>query len=69
MLKGEERAVIESSINKLESIDKEIFRLRYIDEKSIEEISSIIGVTSNVIYTRISRGKKKLKRYMEGYYE
>lgn len=69
MLSNEEKDFIKKSINSLESIDRDIFTLRFIEDLSIEEISEKLNIDKGTLYTRISRGKKKLKKLMEGYYE
>lgn len=46
---------------KLKEPDKTIFNLRYIEEKSIKEISEITGISITNITTRISRFRNKLK--------
>ncbi len=69
MLSNEEKDLLKKSINSLENIDREIFTLRFIEDFSIEEISRKLNIDKGTLYTRISRGKKKLKKLMEGYYE
>lgn len=69
ILDKEEKLNLEKVINKLDDIDKEIFTMRFIKDKSISEISKELNISSNVIYTRISRGKNKLRKLMEVYYE
>lgn len=69
MLSNEEKDFLKKSINSLESIDRDIFTLRFIEDLSIEEISEKLNIDKGTLYTRISRGKKKLKKLMEGYYE
>ena len=41
--------------------DRELFRRRYINEESIEEISRDMKLAPSVLYNRLSRGKKKLR--------
>lgn len=69
ILNNEEKEILREAINSLEDIDKEIFTLRFIEDLSIEEISGKLNIDKGTLYTRISRGKKKLKKLMEGYYE
>lgn len=45
--------------------DKDLFYRRYVDEQPIEEIAIEKNMDRNLIYTRISRGKKKIKNHME----
>lgn len=46
----------------LKSKDRELFIKLYVEEKDIEEISSQMGVKRDVIYNRVSRGKKKIQQ-------
>lgn len=45
----------------LNEVDRELFIKLYIEEKKVEEVSKETGINRNVIYNRISRGKKKIK--------
>lgn len=45
--------------------DKDLFFRRYVKEQSVEEISKEKNMKRSLIYARISRGKKKMKRHME----
>lgn len=60
---------IESNLNKLLSPlkpeDRKIFLMMYIEEKNMDEISEELGIEKSVIYNRLSRGKKKIKKSME----
>lgn len=68
IVKDEEKAYLYKAIQNLESPDKEIFTMRYIDDLEIEDISKRLSIEKGTIYTRISRGKKKIKNIMEEYY-
>ena len=51
----------------LSSQDQEIFMMLFWEELSREEISRHTGIKKEVLYNRISRGKKKIRRnLMEG---
>lgn len=45
--------------------DKDLFFRRYVKEQSIDEISKEKHMERSLIYARISRGKKRMKRHME----
>lgn len=45
--------------------DKDLFFRRYVKEQSVDEISKEKHMKHSLIYARISRGKKKMKRHME----
>ena len=49
----------------LKEKDREIFIRLYVDEASIEEVSKEFNIKKSVIYSRISRAKKRI-RNMEG---
>ena len=48
-------------LSSLSPKDRELFRRRYINEESIEEISRDMNLAPSVLYNRLSRGKKKLR--------
>ena len=48
-------------LSSLSPKDRELFRRRYINEESIDEISSDMNLAPSVLYNRLSRGKKKLR--------
>ena len=41
--------------------DREIFRRLYIEEDDIDSISNELGISKPLLYSRVSRGKKKLR--------
>jgi RNA polymerase sigma-70 factor (ECF subfamily) len=45
--------------------DQRLFIKYFMEEKNGEEISAEMGLKRDVIYNRLSRGKKKIKREME----
>ena len=45
--------------------DKDLFYRRYVECQSIDEISDKKNMNHDLIYSRISRGKKKIKKQME----
>jgi len=62
---------VDSLLNALKPKDKEIFIRYYINEEKIKDIADNYSVKEEVIYNRISRGKKKIKsmfgnRFEEG---
>ncbi|EEK76778.1 RNA polymerase sigma-70 factor, ECF subfamily [Bacillus cereus R309803] len=46
--------------------DKEICIKRYLDEYSVQEIALEFGMTRDTVYSRLSRGRKKLKKLLGG---
>ena len=52
---------IDSLLNALKPKDKEIFIRYYINEEKIRDIAEEININEEVIYNRISRGKKRIK--------
>ncbi|MDF2877844.1 MAG: polymerase, sigma-24 subunit, subfamily [Clostridia bacterium] len=62
----ESHQVLKRAIQELEKTDQQIFQWRYIEDLSIEAISSRLKMTPQALYTRISRGKKRLRKWMEG---
>ena len=49
-------------IKTLNERDKEIFIRRYLNEEDTEEIAMDLGLTTDTVYQRLSRGRKKIKR-------
>lgn len=53
------------AIRQLSEIDRAIIML-YLDEKSYQEISEIMGITPNNVGVRIKRIKERLKKLLDG---
>ncbi len=53
-------------IKELNEEDKKIFIKRYSDEYSVQEIAIEFGMTRDTVYSRLSRGRKKLKKMLGG---
>ena len=56
------------AIKKLSEIERAVILL-YLEEKSYQEISEIIGTSSNNIGVRITRIKKRLKTLLDGKFD
>lgn len=52
---------IEELLSNLNEKDREIFKKLYLDEIDIEKVSEEMNLEKSYIYTRVSRGRKKLK--------
>ena len=61
ILEQELQAETEELLASLPPKDRELFRRRYINEESIEEISKDMKLAPSVLYNHLSRGKKKLR--------
>ena len=59
--KEELKKEIDSLLSALNPKDKDIFIRYYINEEKVRDIAEIYSVKEEVIYNRISRGKKKIK--------
>lgn len=57
--------VLYRAIRQLSEIDRAIIML-YLDEKPYQEISEIMGITSNNVGVRIKRIKERLKKLLDG---
>ncbi|MCR5700873.1 MAG: sigma-70 family RNA polymerase sigma factor [Lachnospiraceae bacterium] len=53
---------IEEMILSLNETDRELFRRLYIEEQKISEMSAEMNMDSSVIYNRLSRSRKKLRK-------
>lgn len=61
LLKEELKDEIEYILSFLSNEDKLIFKKFYLNEKTAEEISKEMNIKEEVIFNRLSRGRKKLK--------
>ncbi len=52
---------VESMLNALSEVDKQIFIKFYLEEERVAEIAAGLGLSEDIIYKRLSRGRKKLK--------
>lgn len=53
---------LEQLLNCLKSEDKELFLKLYVEEEEINCISSETGLKKDIIYNRVSRGKRKIRK-------
>ncbi|TEB10031.1 ECF RNA polymerase sigma factor RpoE [Pelotomaculum sp. FP] len=60
---GEETERILSSLSKE---DKEIFKKLYLEQKDLNELADATGFSKPVLYNRISRGKKRIRKEVKG---
>jgi RNA polymerase sigma factor (sigma-70 family) len=51
--------------DKLKGTDYKLFKLKFIEQRSIEEIAAIIGIKKHSAEIRISRLKSKIKNILE----
>jgi RNA polymerase sigma-70 factor, ECF subfamily len=52
---------IEEGMSRLEPADREILTLYYLDELAYEEIAAALGITYDVLRTRLVRARKRLR--------
>jgi RNA polymerase sigma factor (sigma-70 family) len=62
----EQTLALQEVINQLNDIEKAIIML-YLDEKSYEEISEIIGISTSNVGVRLNRIKSKLSKLVKTY--
>lgn len=62
----DEREAFMKLLYGLKDIDKDIFVRKYYLEQDTDRIANDLGVTEDYIYTRLSRGRKKLKLSLGG---
>ena len=53
------------NVSKLEYEERIIITLYYLEKYTTKEIAKILHKNENTIKTKLSRGKKKIKRYLE----
>ena len=54
--------ILVDMLNCLKEKDKDLFYKLYVEEKEISDVSSETGLKKDVIYNRLSRGKKKIQK-------
>lgn len=64
ILERELKKEIDDLLSNLKDSDKEIFIKHYLEERSVPSISNDIGIKTEVIYNRLSRGRIKLKKIL-----
>jgi len=58
---------VERLINSLPEQTRHIFRQLFFEEKDLDELAQVTGLSKAVLYNRISRGKRKLRELRGGY--
>jgi RNA polymerase sigma-70 factor (ECF subfamily) len=64
IIKKELEEEINEMLSCLKEKDRELFYKLYIEEKEIKDVSFETGLKREVIYNRLTRGKKKLQRML-----
>ncbi len=64
LLRAEHDEGFEELISSLSEQDKELFRRLYLYDEDMEEISDNMNLSTNVIYNRLSRARKKLRVFL-----
>lgn len=62
IIKNEINLEMEKMLNCLKEKDKEIFLRLYVNDEDLDSISYSTGIKKDVLYNRISRGKRKIKQ-------
>ena len=66
---AEQKEAIQKCIDKLSSEDSFLLTLYYFDDLSLDEISKIVGITSNSIKVKLFRCRKKLASILKSHLE
>ncbi|MGL5087161.1 MAG: sigma-70 family RNA polymerase sigma factor [Clostridium sp.] len=66
ILKKELRMEIESLLDNLKPRDKELFIRHYLEEEELDYLSKDMGIKTEVLYNRLSRGRLKLRKLFVG---
>jgi RNA polymerase sigma-70 factor, ECF subfamily len=61
-----ERIDVQSALARLPAEARAIVLLRYLEDLSYEDIARVRGVTVNTVKTQLQRGKRALRRHLEG---
>ena len=62
MIEQEISEEVEKMLDTLKPVDRELFMRLYVEEQSVEQVSRETGMKKEVIYNRLSRSKRKLRR-------
>jgi RNA polymerase sigma-70 factor (ECF subfamily) len=66
---NEERQAVKDSLHqslaKLEQRDREVLTLRYFDERSIDEIATLLNCKPNAAEVRLNRARNRLRKVLE----
>lgn len=65
LIKKELDEDVESLLSCLKEEDKQLFLKLYVEEKEVQDICDETGVKRDIIYNRVSRGKKKMKNFFK----
>jgi len=60
--RSELRTTLESAVDELPPIYREVFTLRDLEELNVEETAKLLGVTSNVVKVRLHRARMLLQK-------
>ncbi|MGO1580184.1 MAG: sigma-70 family RNA polymerase sigma factor [Peptoniphilaceae bacterium] len=55
----------EKMLSNLSKEDRDIFKKLYVEEKDMNQVSKETGLKKELIYNRLSRGKKKIRRSLK----
>ena len=61
LIEGELSHEVEQLLLCLKPLDRKIFMKLFVEEESVEQISEDTGLPRDVIYNRVSRGKRKMR--------
>ena len=61
-----EKEALMQAVNALPAPEKEVFLLFYYQGLSTEETAAVLGVPEGTISSRLSRGRRKLKQFLDG---
>ncbi|CDH91102.1 RNA polymerase sigma-70 factor [Clostridium botulinum B str. Eklund 17B (NRP)] len=62
IVKCELESDIEQILNCLKEKDRELFYKLYIEENEVNDITKEMGIKREIIYNRLSRGKKRIQK-------
>ncbi|MCS7298575.1 MAG: RNA polymerase sigma factor [Spirochaetia bacterium] len=65
----EDTSLLLDIIDKLPQMYKDVFILFYVEQRSLKEISEIIGVSENSCKVRLFRAREKIRKILEKYNE
>ena len=59
------RAEVEEAISKLSEQDQLVVTLIFYEELSSSEVAEVMGISTNLVYVRLHRALKRMRRVLE----
>lgn len=65
VVRNDQRRVVRAAVRELSPPVREVVTLYYLHEMSVEEVSTVLGISKENVKSRLFRGRKSLRRLLE----